>query len=151
MELLKRCCTAFAFLTLSYSAAFAQEATPSPTPLPAEDFQACLPVQDCISNGASTLIESCYSATPSCQSSNHEKNLVSAEQLADRAIAKLQCNTKSFNTRGSCARCFDRASLPLISRYDGDLFHGILGYARRLVVNARHLKCDSLPVRPNRS
>lgn len=143
-----RCLFSFGIVSLlSISTANAQSASPTPSPTPGEDFQACLPVADCVTNGLPAVIDSCYAATPACVSTNHDKTVVSAEQIANRAIAARQCDTKTFTTKGRCQLCFRTAQLPLRARYDAVLFHGLLGYATRIVENAMHTKCDSLPTR----
>ena len=129
---------------VSANAASAQTATPTPNP---ENFQSCLPVEDCITNGLTPAIDSCYSASPACVSTNHDKTAVTADQVADRAIAKRGCDTRTFTYKGQCNQCYRNAALPLRFRYDGTLFHGLLAYATKIIENAKHVKCDSLPTR----
>ena len=131
-------------LLVSAGSAGAQEATPTPTPAP-ENFQSCLPVQDCVTNGLAPLVDGCYTSNPACTSANHDKNAVTADEIAQRAISARKCDTRTFTRRSSCGQCYRAAALPLRFRYDGALFHGILAYATKIIQSTMHEKCDSLP------
>src|SRR5260370_37076 len=66
----------------------------------------------------------CHSADPFC-GSNLDGFAVSSTDLAYRAIALRECDTKHFETLKGCYKCYAQAGLVLRSRLDAPLFHGL--------------------------
>ena len=129
------------------SLAQADNSSRNQSPIDLAKVTACAPVQDCVSNGQAALVESCCAATPACVSDNHNRDSVTPELLAQRAIAARGCSTKQFTLRGPCNACFRGAGAMLSERYNFALFQGLLGYARGIVLKTQHDTCDALPTR----
>jgi len=129
------------FLVLSAALAAALSA---PRNASAATPSACSTVRSCITTGVPQTMTSCLAATPACTLETPDKFGVTAQQLADRAIAKAKCSTKT--TRRKCNVCYAAAKLPLQYRFKFDLFHGLLGQAVSLIEIERKAVCPALPV-----
>lgn len=127
---------------------------PTATPTPS----ACAAVQQCIDLEVADGIVGCLNQSTECNAKNPAKFAVSATEIATRAITIAGCNSfssasskssddrkgKKGKSKGACNLCFQKAKLPLQSRYDGSLFHGLLGNAVSIVEQTRRSVCNSL-------
>lgn len=108
---------------------------------------ACIPAQDAVDNGLPDLISDSVSNAAGCAPAGEYGQdifAVSSGQIADRAIAKRKCMTKTFTKRGACNGCFKSAKALLKIRFSGDLFHGVLANAVSLIEDQREATCSSL-------
>ena len=106
--------------------------------------QECVAAQDCVDNGLPLTVNSCLEQNPTCSGEKSDRFALSAGVLADRAIALKNCESKQFSSQKRCLACFTKATRPLRSRYDGSLFHGLLGTATRLVQYRWVTYCSSV-------
>ena len=105
----------------------------------------CTPVEDCLSNAIPTTLATCEAATPACTVTNKgDQYAVSAETIAARAVAIQKCDVRTFKFKAVCNSCYQLAKAPLASRYDGKLFHGLLGQAVKDIEALKLAKCANL-------
>jgi hypothetical protein len=101
----------------------------------------CQTVQACVADQVPQIVSSCAQTTPTCISKSNDRFALTADVLADRAVKRLKCDTKTFKTTRACNICFETAKLPLKSRYNGILFHGMLATAVSIVEDTRKEIC----------
>lgn len=103
----------------------------------------CLAVQDCVDNELPITVNTCVEQHTSCSAENSDRFALSAGVLADRALALKDCETRQFSSKKRCLACFGNATRPLRHRYDGSLFHGLLGNATRQIQYRGVTYCSS--------
>jgi hypothetical protein len=124
-------CTIF-----SASTVFALTPTPTPTP------SACQNLQACVSSGVSATLTSCIADNSACTFKKPGKFAVSASDLSERSIVSSKCRNKT--KKSACNLCYNLAKIPLKSRYDGSLFHGLLAQAVSIIESERKSRCSGL-------
>lgn len=88
-----------------------------------------------------------YQLSDSC-SSKLKSYVVTADQLADRAIKAMKCDTRKFLTRKECNQCFVTAAAPLKQKFDKSLFNGLLSKSNLLIAKKKEVVCSiSIPKR----
>jgi hypothetical protein len=109
----------------------------------AQEDPACVPVDTCVDAGTGSLLTGCLAPAPSCDATNPDRFGLSSGTLATRAVGRLGCDTTS--TKKSCTQCYRRAARPLKLRLDGELFHGMLAHAARIIATQAAARCPTLP------
>jgi hypothetical protein len=110
-----------------------------PTPVPA----ACNTLAACVDSGVFSAINNCVDNSLGCVVNSRDSLAISANQLAARAVTVNKCAETTKRKR--CNACYREAKLPLKSRYDQKLFHGLLARAGALIEQERLARCLALP------
>lgn len=94
----------------------------------------CSDVQNCVASA----FEVCSQNTTCAKT---DRLATTSTDLSDRAIARARCSRAS--TRARCNVCYQLAKIPLRSRFDRSVFHGILGQAIKNIEQERKDVCPT--------
>ena len=120
-------------------AAAATKATPTPAPTPQA---ACYQMQDCVDQAVSPIASACRAGVE-CNRDN-DKFVITAGELAQRAIDHWKCDTKVFKTRGLCIRCYNKAKSAVRDRMGAFLFRGFMSFANWNIENSKDTRCNAM-------
>jgi hypothetical protein len=115
----------------------------------AEYPAACYDLQTCVDQGVSGTLAACLAANSACDLTSFKANqstdrfAASSNEIADRAILNRKCAAKT--RKFACNLCYQRAKEILKFRFDGAIFHGLLGNATQLIEKKRKEVCSTLP------
>ncbi len=137
------------FASVEIGPAVAEGVDPTPTPTPTATAQPkgplCPATQACVSQQVPQVLQSCFAADASCTLKQSDRFALTAEDLANRAIASRNCTESEFLTsKKKCNFCYQRAKKPLSLRASGVLFRGLVAQAVKIVEAKRVEACSGL-------
>ncbi len=136
------------FASVEIGPAVAEGVDPTPTPTPTATAQPkgplCPATQACVSQQVSQVLQSCFAADASCTLKQSDRFALTAEDLANRAIASRNCTAELVTSKRQCNSCYQRAKKPLSLRASGVLFRGLVAQAVKIVEAKRVEACSGL-------